>query len=164
VVGGRRGSNGEQGRSTGHAREPVRLRQQAKGYDGARRFLDEHDQGRTVEELAGLLGRQPGGIRSGLQRPGRLPDDRLPARPDAVPAKARSTPPAGRPTAWSTTPNRPDGQPWPLRTGDALSGPTSRPQRSLSWNDACPGGTRSGQTDQTLGIAVIQEMIPKARW
>jgi hypothetical protein len=36
------------------------------------RLLSESDAGRTVEELAELLGRQPGGIRSRLQRHGRL--------------------------------------------------------------------------------------------
>jgi hypothetical protein len=46
------------------------------------RLLDEYDRGRTVNELADLLGRQPGGIRSRLQRLGRLEDDR-PAATDA---------------------------------------------------------------------------------
>ena len=36
------------------------------------RLLSESDAGRTVDELAELLGRQPGGIRSRLQRHGRL--------------------------------------------------------------------------------------------
>jgi hypothetical protein len=40
------------------------------------RLLAEYDRGRTVNELAELLGRQPGGIRSRLHRLGRLDDDR----------------------------------------------------------------------------------------
>jgi DNA-directed RNA polymerase specialized sigma24 family protein len=50
------------------------------------RLLAEYDRGRTVDELAELLGRQPGGIRSRLQRLGRLPDDPPAARdPDGPP-------------------------------------------------------------------------------
>jgi hypothetical protein len=42
------------------------------------RLLEERDRGRTVDELADLLGRQPGGIRSRLRHHGR-PDDDPPA-------------------------------------------------------------------------------------
>jgi hypothetical protein len=37
--------------------------------------LDEYDRGRTINDLAGLRGRQPGGVRSRLAHLGRLDDN-----------------------------------------------------------------------------------------
>jgi hypothetical protein len=37
--------------------------------------MDPEEEQRLLDELAGLLGRQPGGIRSRLHRLGRLDDD-----------------------------------------------------------------------------------------